>query len=115
MRGIEGHVPFDRSLEHSSQSWAEHVQNFSVANVTSEQFRAHLETRNKMRVELAIRQGKKLQDLVYDRGQMVFRWDGMIHEVMNVMTEESLPNVGDIEPLTANDALTQEGASRAIR
>lgn len=61
-----------------------------------------------MRVELALQLGKKLEDLVYDRNQTVFKWDGMIHEVMNAMAEGSLPNVGDIEPLTTNGATTQE-------
>ncbi|KAF5554561.1 hypothetical protein FPHYL_8436 [Fusarium phyllophilum] len=63
---------------------------------------------NNMRVELALRLGKKLEDLVYDRNQMVFKWDGMIHEVMNAMAEGSLPNVGDIESLTTNGTITQE-------
>ncbi|KAF4495142.1 hypothetical protein FAGAP_8724 [Fusarium agapanthi] len=50
----------------------------------------------------------KLEDLVYDKEQMVFKWDGMIREVMNAMAEGSLPNEGDIESLTTNGATTQE-------
>ncbi|KAG9501203.1 hypothetical protein J7337_006887 [Fusarium musae] len=39
---------------------------------------------------------------------MAFKWDGMIHELMNAMAEGSLPKVGDIESLTANGTTTQE-------
>ncbi|CCT67218.1 uncharacterized protein FFUJ_13413 [Fusarium fujikuroi IMI 58289] len=100
MKGVEAEVPFDQSLKLSSQSWTEHVQNLSIANAASEEFRSHLETRNNMRVKLALQLGKKLKDLVYDREQVVFKWDGMIHV--------SLPNEGDIEPLTTDGAATQE-------
>ncbi|KAF5628989.1 uncharacterized protein FTJAE_8694 [Fusarium tjaetaba] len=61
-----------------------------------------------MRLKLALRLGKKLEDLIYDTNQMVFKWDGMIHELMNAMAEGSLPNVGDIEPVTTNGTATQE-------
>lgn len=64
MKGVEAEVPFDQSLKLSSQSWTEHVQNFSIANAASEEFRSHLETRNNMRVKLALQLGKKLKDLV---------------------------------------------------
>ncbi|SCN73497.1 uncharacterized protein FFB20_04362 [Fusarium fujikuroi] len=100
MKGVEAEVPFDQSLKLSSQSWTEHVQNLTIANAASEEFRSHLETRNNMRVKLALQLGKKLKDLVYDREQVVFKWDGMIHV--------SLPNEGDIEPLTTDGAATQE-------
>jgi hypothetical protein len=68
----------------------------------------HLESRNKMRLKLALQLGKKLEDLIYGTNQMVFKWDGMIHELMNAMAEGSLPNVGDIVSLTTNGTTRQE-------
>ncbi|KAF5974347.1 hypothetical protein FCOIX_8337 [Fusarium coicis] len=68
----------------------------------------HLESRNKMRLKLALRLGKKLEYLIYGTNQMVFKRDGMIHELMNAMAEGSLPNVGDIVSLTTNGTTTQE-------
>ncbi|KAF5581310.1 hypothetical protein FPCIR_10225 [Fusarium pseudocircinatum] len=61
-----------------------------------------------MRLKLALRLGNKLEDLIYNTNQMLFKWDGMIHELMNAMAEGSLPNVGDIESLTTNGTTTQE-------
>ncbi|KAF4945926.1 hypothetical protein FGADI_11587 [Fusarium gaditjirri] len=45
--------------------------------------------------------------------QMVFKWDGMIHEVMNAMAEGSLPNAVDMEPLMTNGTMTQETTADA--
>ncbi|KAF5669397.1 hypothetical protein FDENT_11559 [Fusarium denticulatum] len=59
-----------------------------------------------IRLKLALRLGKKLEDLIYDRNQMVFKWDGIFHEVMNAMTKRSLPSAGDIESLMTNGTTT---------
>ncbi|KAJ4254847.1 hypothetical protein NW762_009645 [Fusarium torreyae] len=63
---------------------------------TSAQFRACINERNWRSIREAKKNGKALENMVWDDNGMVWKWDGMINEVLRAVKAGALPELDDI-------------------